>query len=91
MQDFLPFALEQLSAVPTALSTKRVGITSIGSGVYLPQALLAAMPVKPDHSHHPQPYLRLPTSRTESLPISLRRPLIPFQQFFNNRTIVVNS
>ena len=77
MEDSLPFPVEHLRATPTTLPSKRVSDTSSHSGSNYPHVLSPAMPVTPDSSHHPQPYLRPSTSRM-SPPSG---PLTPIQRF----------
>ena len=80
MEDCLPFPIEPLRAAPAILARKRVSNTSSDSGVNSLHILSTAMPVTPDNSHHPRPYLMPSTSRMT--PPS--GPLTPIQQFIRN-------
>ena len=50
MEDSLPFPIELLRTVHTALPHKRMSNTSSDSGVNSPHVLSPAMPVTPDNS-----------------------------------------
>ena len=77
MGDSLPFPIEPLLTVPTALPQKRIRNTSSDSGVNSPHVLSPSMPVTPDNL---QPYLMPSTSLTNLL----GGPLTPIQQLIHN-------
>ena len=79
MEVSLPFLFEPLRAAPTTLSGKQVSNTGSDSGVNYPHVLSPEMPVTPDISHHPQPYL-MPSISRMNPPIG---PLTPIQYFIH--------
>ena len=66
IENTLPFPFEPLRTTLTTFPRNQISSTGIDSGVNSPLVLSPAMPVTPDSSHTPPPYLMPSTTRLKT-------------------------